>query len=223
MWRLISRLVPESLKTRVRGVVREWCAPRMIYRYRNCDGLIRANTRLSSTVVLLHPEKIDIADHVFVWHYSVLDGTAGLAIGEGTQIGAWVGLFTHSSHIAIRLLGRKYVDVPEGEKPGFVTGPVTVGRFAFIGAGSVILPGVTIGDYSLVSAGSVVRQDVPAHGIVSGNPARVVGSTIDLDLLELARLDSEARDHPLLDREYVQEIVRLREERRGAAGEAKPD
>jgi acetyltransferase-like isoleucine patch superfamily enzyme len=46
---------------------------------------------------------------------------------------------------------------------------------ASVGAGSVILPGVTIGSFSLVGAGAVVTRDVPPHGLMMGNPARLAG------------------------------------------------
>lgn len=46
---------------------------------------------------------------------------------------------------------------------------------ASIGAGSIILPGLSIGRFALIGAGSVVTRDVPDHGIVVGNPARLVG------------------------------------------------
>jgi acetyltransferase-like isoleucine patch superfamily enzyme len=52
----------------------------------------------------------------------------------------------------------------------------TVVRFgASIGAGSIILPSRTIGRFALVGAGSVVTRDVPDYGLVIGNPARLVG------------------------------------------------
>jgi maltose O-acetyltransferase len=54
---------------------------------------------------------------------------------------------------------------------------VRIGSKVFIGAGSIILPGVTIGDDAIVGAGSVVSRDVPAGAIVAGNPAKVVGET----------------------------------------------
>jgi UDP-2-acetamido-3-amino-2,3-dideoxy-glucuronate N-acetyltransferase len=53
--------------------------------------------------------------------------------------------------------------------------PVRVGEGAAVGAASVLLPGVTIGAWALVGAGSVVTADVPAHGLVVGNPARLIG------------------------------------------------
>jgi hypothetical protein len=49
-----------------------------------------------------------------------------------------------------------------------------VGERCFVGAHSLILPGVAIGDGSIVGAGSVVTRDVGAGTIVAGNPARVV-------------------------------------------------
>lgn len=44
---------------------------------------------------------------------------------------------------------------------------------AALGARAVILPGVTVGRYAIVGAGSVVTRDVPDHGLVFGNPARL--------------------------------------------------
>ncbi|GAA1777131.1 acyltransferase [Nocardioides hankookensis] len=52
---------------------------------------------------------------------------------------------------------------------------VVVERGAAIGARSVCVAPVTIGAWSLVAAGSVVTQDVPAHALVAGVPARRIG------------------------------------------------
>ena len=51
-----------------------------------------------------------------------------------------------------------------------------VKRFASIGAGSTITPGVEIGENALVGAGSVVTRNIPDNSIAIGVPARVVGS-----------------------------------------------
>jgi acetyltransferase-like isoleucine patch superfamily enzyme len=51
---------------------------------------------------------------------------------------------------------------------------VRIGDNCFIGAHSIILPGVTIGDNCIVAAATVVVRDVPAGSLVTGNPARVV-------------------------------------------------
>lgn len=53
-----------------------------------------------------------------------------------------------------------------------------IGKNCFIGARSIILPGIRIGDGVIVAAGSVVTADVPDHSIVAGNPARIVRQSI---------------------------------------------
>lgn len=49
----------------------------------------------------------------------------------------------------------------------------------FIGAGSVILPGITIGKGSIIGAGSVVTKDIPQGVVVAGNPAMVICTVED--------------------------------------------
>ena len=46
---------------------------------------------------------------------------------------------------------------------------------ASIGAQSVLVTGVTIGRWALIGAGSLVTHDVPGHALVYGSPARVRG------------------------------------------------
>ncbi|HUJ55417.1 MAG TPA: acyltransferase [Gaiellaceae bacterium] len=50
----------------------------------------------------------------------------------------------------------------------------TIGRGAFLGLRSTILPGVTVGEYAIVGAGAVVAEDVAPYTMVVGVPARVV-------------------------------------------------
>lgn len=52
--------------------------------------------------------------------------------------------------------------------------PVNIGDNVWIGAGSVILPGVTVGDNTVIGAGSIVTKDIPANVVAYGNPCRVV-------------------------------------------------
>jgi len=53
--------------------------------------------------------------------------------------------------------------------------PTRVCRGASLGANATVICGATIGAYALVGAGAVVTCDVPPHGLVYGNPARLHG------------------------------------------------
>ena len=185
---LMRKILPKSLKRRVREVLTTAKQPQMVWGYHNCDGSYRPRTRISDTVFFYHKEKINIADNVFIGHYTILDGTGGIEIEEGAQIGVWVGIFTHSSHIAIRIYGNHYQEIPEAQKKGYPIAPVKIGKYSFIGASSKILPasskilpGVKIGKGVIVAADSTVKEDVPDFMIVSGNPAKITGDTRKLD------------------------------------------
>lgn len=178
---IIPASIRHSIRYKIRESIRRFKAPKMVWGYMDSSGEWRSRTRISDTIFFYHPERIKVADNVFVWHYTILDGTGGLEIGEGSQIGAWVGIFTHSSHIAIRIYGNHYQQIPESQKKGYPITPVRIGKYVFVGAGAKILPGVTVGDGALISSGAVVSKEVADFQIVSGNPAEVIGDTRKLD------------------------------------------
>lgn len=61
---------------------------------------------------------------------------------------------------------------------------IRIGRNAWVGFGSCVLPGVSIGEGSIVAARSVVAANVPPYVVVAGNPARIVR---ELERGEIAR------------------------------------
>ena len=61
--------------------------------------------------------------------------------------------------------------------------PVKICKGAWIGAGAIILAGVRIGRYAVVGAGSVVTKDVGDYEVAVGNPARVI-KTLDKERFE---------------------------------------
>lgn len=85
-------------------------------------------------------------------------------IGDDVMIGPNVTITaaTHPLHPALRRKGLQY------------NKPVTIGAGAWIGAGSIILPGVTIGENAVIGAGSIVTKDIPAGVLAVGSPCRVV-------------------------------------------------
>lgn len=160
--------------------------PYMVYGYTSKDnGKFLKNTRLSSSTVINSPQNLNIADNVWVWHHSVLDASNGISIGKGCQIGAFVGIFTHSSHIAIRLMGDKYLETDINDRVGYIKEKVEIGEYVFIGTSTLIYPGTTIGNGCIVLSGSHVKGTIPDFSVVSGNPAKIITTIDNIDRLYL--------------------------------------
>lgn len=84
-------------------------------------------------------------------------------IGDAVMFGPNVTVATanHPIHPKLRLRGLQY------------NKDVHIGNNVWIGANTVIVPGVTIGDNTVIGAGSVVTKDIPANVVAFGNPCRV--------------------------------------------------
>lgn len=78
-------------------------------------------------------------------------------------------------------------------------GRVTIGNNVFIGAESVVLPGVTIGDNVVIGANSTVTHDIPSNSVAVGSPARVI-STLDA---YLEKEKERMKDAPCYGEEYT--------------------
>jgi len=105
-------------------------------------------------------------DHGFLWLISIDDEAV---LSAGVRIVAHDGSTKHWTG---------YIRV----------GRVHIGRRVYIGAHSIVLPGVTIGDHAIVGAGSVVRHDVDPGSIVLGNPAVEVGTVEDFTAKHLSQI-----------------------------------
>jgi UDP-2-acetamido-3-amino-2,3-dideoxy-glucuronate N-acetyltransferase len=92
-------------------------------------------------------------------HTSVWDG---VELGEDVFVGP-AAVFTNVRH----------------PRAAFPRAPMwdrtVVEEGASIGAGAVLVAPLRVGRHALVGAGAVVTRDVPAHAIVAGNPARLLG------------------------------------------------
>jgi virginiamycin A acetyltransferase len=68
-----------------------------------------------------------------------------------------------------------------GELP--FKGDTVIGNDVWLGYEAVIMPGVKIGNGAIVAAKSIVTSDVPAYGIVGGNPAKLIRKRFDEDTI----------------------------------------
>jgi maltose O-acetyltransferase len=92
------------------------------------------------------------------------DASDQIVLGDDVAIGQRVLVLTQTHDVG-----------PHGRRAGALrTAPIRVGDGVWIGAGSVLLPGVTIGPGAIVAAGSVVTRNVAADTVVGGAPARVI-------------------------------------------------
>ncbi|MEG2341036.1 MAG: acyltransferase [Odoribacter sp.] len=90
-----------------------------------------------------------------------------ISIGDNVTIAPGVRFITHDNSVSKVL--PEFTDV---------FGRITIGNNCFIGAGSIILPGITLGNTCIVAAGSVVTKSFAEGKIIAGNPAKEV-STIE--------------------------------------------
>jgi len=71
---------------------------------------------------------------------------------------------------------------PDSRNSGYEYGlPITIGNSVWIGANTVVNPGVTIGDNVVIGSGSVVTKDLPDNVVAVGNPCRVLRTITDED------------------------------------------
>lgn len=103
---------------------------------------------------------IDIHPGATIGKRFFIDHGMGVVIGETTEIGDDVLLYQ-----GVTLGGTS--SKAEKRHP-------TLGRGVVVGAGAKVLGAITLGNYAKVGAGSVVVNDVPEHATVVGVPGRVV-------------------------------------------------
>lgn len=169
--------------------------PEMIYSYEH-NGVIIPTTRVSNSSVINEPSNLLLGDFVFIGHFNFIESSNGIEISDGVQITNYVSILTHSSHNSIRLYGKDYQN--HSNLIGYKKGKVFIGKYSFVGPHTTILPGASIGKGSLVKPYSLVKgEKFPDFSIIEGNPAKVVGTTKEIDKRFL-------NDHPELVKLYNQ-------------------
>jgi len=116
-------------------------------------------------------------DPSHMWH---------IEIGNDVTLGPRVQILAHDASTK-RHLGRTRI------------GKVVIGDKVFVGASSIILPGVTIGSDVIIGAGSIVTRDIPAGVVAAGNPAKVLCSLAEF----LERRTVEMASSPNFEIEYT--------------------
>jgi len=113
--------------------------------------------------------EIILGDKVFIGHQVVMQVARRIEMEEGAALAGGCYVTDNDAHpldAAARLRGEAIAqdDVQ----------PVKICRHAWVGRGSSIMKGVTIGEFAIIGVGSVVVSNVPPYSVAMGNPARVV-------------------------------------------------
>lgn len=119
--------------------------------------------RIRTIIAVMNGGSLEIGDGCFI--------NDGVNIGASKQI--VIGAFTKIADLAM-IHDDSFHDV--GPTSPRKNQPVIIGRNVWLGAASMVLPGVTIGDHSVVAAGAVVTKPIPARSVAAGVPAKVIST-----------------------------------------------
>ncbi len=138
------------------------------FRRRQRDTRLHATVSLGEGVRIAYPERLVLGKHVSIGRDGYLQARGGITVGDHSMLGSRVVVLSHNHNY----LNPTRLPYDEEE----IVRPVVLGRYVWVGMGSMICPGTTIGDAAVVLMGSVVTKDVPPMAIVRGNPATVIGN-----------------------------------------------
>jgi UDP-2-acetamido-3-amino-2,3-dideoxy-glucuronate N-acetyltransferase len=140
-----------------------------------CSSDIGAGTRVWAFCNVLEGARVgrnvQLCDRVFVEGGAIIgdDVTVkcGVSIWDGITIedGVFVGPGVMFTNDPMPRSKRHLAEYPR----------TVIERYASLGAGSIILPGLRIGSYSMIAAGAVVTRDTASNSLMVGNPARQRG------------------------------------------------
>ena len=119
--------------------------------------------KIQRPITISHPECVEIGQGVSMAAFLHIWGGGGVKIGDRVLI---------ASHVAI--VSETHDPDAHPMNESFVRAPVRIEDDVWIGAHSVIFPGVVLGRGSVVGAGSIVTRDVEPFSIVAGVPAKVL-------------------------------------------------
>jgi acetyltransferase-like isoleucine patch superfamily enzyme len=100
-------------------------------------------------------------------HADTRENGAGIVIEDNVLMGSGI-------HIYVDTHKFDNSDTPLIDQGFYESREIILRNGCWIGANTIILPGVTVGENAVVGAGSIVTKDIPARTVAVGNPAKVV-------------------------------------------------
>lgn len=119
--------------------------------------------RIRENAKILAQDKFKCGKFVWIGEGAILDAQGGLSVGDYTQIGLYVMVWSHSSHKqALKSETCK-------SRNSIVYKPTNIGKNCFIAGPSVIASGVNIGDKTVIAPCSFVDKDLSEGTLYSNN------------------------------------------------------
>lgn len=125
---------------------------------RSFGAKVGSGVLIKPHVNIKYPWFLSIGDHVWIGEEVWIDNLAQVSIGSNCCISQGAFILTGNHNF-----GRSTFDL--------MVKPVTIRDGAWIGAKSIVCPGVTAEACAVLTAGSVANQNLEAFGIYRGNPA----------------------------------------------------
>lgn len=101
-------------------------------------------------------------------HGSCIHAYKSVSIGKNCLVAANCQIFDSNGHEI------SFGDVPNRIHTQSEGRPIVIEDNVWIGANTLVMPGVRIGQGSVISAGSIVKSDIPPMVIAGGNPAALI-------------------------------------------------
>lgn len=124
------------------------------------------NVIIDDYVFIYAKKRIRIGDYVHIAAFVSISGGEEVILGDFSGLSGGVRLYTATDDFTGHGFGNP--TVPEQYR-NVTRAPIHIGKFAIIGANSVILPGVIIGEGATVGANSVVTKNLDPWGVYVGN------------------------------------------------------
>lgn len=124
--------------------------------------------QIGKRCVFNFPNKISIGNNVSIQRDCTFTANAEIKIGDGVIISHCVDIFTGEHNYNSDDLK----SLPFDER--YISSPVIIEEYVWIGSHVIILPGVKIGKGAIIGAGAIVTKNVPEMAIVGGNPAKII-------------------------------------------------
>ena len=149
------------------------------------------DVKILNLAKIINPQCAEIDDNTIIFDYVFIDANKSFKIGKYSCI-AWQCVVEGASHVEIgnrcflgpgtKILSSTYEyqgyytsqHLPEGAS-AIQFGDIKICDDAYVGANSVVMPGVTIGEGAFVGADTLVNRNLKPWGIYFGSPVKLIG------------------------------------------------